>query len=46
MGDQKNRLVSLDERRVVQDRGRIEFPISAGVGLVTQSVIKYFSSSS
>ena len=30
---------SLDDGQVVQDRGRIEFPISAGIGLVTRSVI-------
>ena len=30
---------SLDKPQVVQDRGRIVFPISAGIGLVTHCVI-------
>ena len=39
MSDQKGRLVFSDDPQVVQDRGRIEFPISAETGLVTRSVI-------
>ena len=45
MGDQKYRLVFAWISRE-QDSGRIEFPISAAVGLVTQSVIWYLWSSS
>ena len=39
MGDQKIDQFSLDDHQKVKDRGRIEFPISAGNGLVTQNVI-------
>ena len=43
MDDQKNRHVFSWWPEVVQDRDRSEFPISAGIGLVTRSAIKYFS---
>ena len=38
-GDQKSRLVFSDDPQMVQDRGRIEFTISTGNGLVTRSVV-------
>ena len=44
MGDQKINYFPLDDPQKVQDRGRTEFPISAGNGLATGSLIQYFSS--
>ena len=39
VGDKKLDWFFLDDPHVVQDRGRIEFLILAGIGLVTGSVI-------
>ena len=44
MGDQKNRLVFFYDPQKVQNRGRIEFLILVGDGIVTQNVIKYILS--
>ena len=42
MDDKTITLVFLDNPQLVQQRGKIEFTISAGIRLVTQSVIWYF----
>ena len=39
MGDQKIDQFSFDDPQKVQNRGRIEFPISAGNVLETRSVV-------